>query len=281
MESRRQHAAAAAYPAPKRSLGQNFLADPRVAERMVESLGLTGAQTVLEIGGGRGAMTGLLAARARRLIVVEIDRRLAPLLAERFREADTVHVVEGDLLDLEPEALGIRAGEETVAFGNIPYYASSPILLWLAERRAWFRRAYLTMQREVAERIAAPPGGKEYGAITVRVAHAAHARRLFDIAPESFEPQPKVTSSFVELVFHERPPVTLAAADEAFLFRVVRGAFAQRRKKLRSALTAALPGGRAFIEAAGSAAGIDLSRRGETLSLVEFARLADALAAAG
>jgi 16S rRNA (adenine1518-N6/adenine1519-N6)-dimethyltransferase len=243
---------------------------------MVDAMELRGDETVLEIGGGRGAMTGLLAGRAARLVVVEIDRALAAELAERFRGDPTVQVVAADILDVNAgELLAGSAPDRTIAFGNIPYYASSPILLWLAENAARFARGYLTMQREVAERLTAPPGEKTYGSITVRMAYAAAARRLFAIAPGAFSPRPKVTSAFVRLVFHREPPV--AVADEATLFRVTRAAFAQRRKTLRNAL-ALLPGMTGeMVARAGERAAIDLGRRGETLALDEFARLADAV----
>lgn len=263
--------------APKRSLGQNFLADARVASRMVESARLSGTEVVLEIGGGRGGVTGLLAERARRLVVVEIDRALARGLAERFAADPRVSVVAEDILDLDAlAALALAPGERAVAFGNIPYYASSPILLWLADRRALFDRAYLTLQREVAQRITAEPGSKAYGTLSVRVAYAAAARILFSVAPGAFRPRPKVVSAFLEIAFREAPAVTVR--DEALLFRLVRAAFAQRRKTLRNTLPL-LPEAREeslpWLEAR---AGIDFGRRGETLSLEEFARLADAIA---
>lgn len=264
---------------PKRSLGQNFLADGGVAQRMIDAMQLSGSEVVVEIGGGRGAMTALLAGAVRRLVVVEIDRALAADLAERFRPFAEVEVITSDVLDLNPsEAFGLAPGERAVVFGNIPYYASSPILIWLAESSRSFERAYLTMQREVAERITAPPGEKSYGSITVRVAYAARSRRLFSIPPSAFRPRPKVVSSYVEFSFYERPPVEVP--DEALLFRVVRAAFAQRRKTLRNTLALLPETGGGRLAALEAAAGIDFGRRGETLSLDEFARLATALAEA-
>lgn len=264
--------------APKRSLGQNFLVDARVAERMVEHVGLAGREVVVEIGGGRGAMTALLAERARRLVVVEIDRALAAALAERFRGDAHVTVVAGDILDVDLDRiLEASGGERAIAFGNIPYYASSPILLWLAEHADRFDRAYLTLQREVASRLVAAPGTKEYGTISVRLAYAGAARVLFAIAPGAFRPRPKVVSSFVEIAFHADLPV--AVRDEALLFRLVRAAFAQRRKTLRNTLPLLPEAPAARVPEIAARAGIDLRRRGETLSLSEFARLADAVAA--
>jgi len=264
---------------PKRSLGQNFLVDAGIARRMIDAMALTGREVVVEIGGGRGAMTSLLAGAVRRLFVVEIDRYLAADLTERFRPFPEVEVITSDVLDLDPrEAFGLAEGEKAVVFGNIPYYASSPILLWLAESSRCFERAYLTMQREVGERITASPGGKEYGSITVRIAYAATSRRLFSIPPSAFRPRPKVVSSYVEFAFHERPPV--AVPDETLLFRVVRSAFAQRRKTLRNTLGLLPEFSGELLADVGAATGIDLGRRGETLSLDEFARLATALAEA-
>lgn len=264
--------------APKRSLGQNFLVDRRVASRMVDAMALTGDETVVEIGGGRGAVTELLAVRARRLIVVEIDRQLAALLAERFGGDDTVHIITGDVLDLSAADLGLDPRERAVVFGNIPFYASSPILIWLAERARSFRRALLTLQREVGARLTASPGEKEYGSLTVRMRYAAECRRLFTIAPGAFQPRPKVVSAFLEFTFRERPAVEVA--DEAFLFRVVRASFAQRRKTLRNTLALLPQVGPPLLERVEARTGIDLARRGETLSLEEFASLAMALGSA-
>ena len=266
--------------APKRSLGQNFLVDAGIAHRMVDAMGLAGDETVVEIGGGRGAMTELLAARARRLVVVEIDRALAAGLADSFGARDSVEVVSGDILDFDPAArLGLRPEEKAVVFGNIPYYASSPILIWLAEHTASVSRAYLTMQREVADRLTASPGSKEYGSITVRLAYAAASRRVFSIPPDAFRPRPKVVSSYVELAFHERPPVDVP--DAPLLFRVVRAAFAQRRKTLRNTLALRPEADAALgLGEIAASSGIDLGRRGETLSLAEFARLATVIAEA-
>jgi 16S rRNA (adenine1518-N6/adenine1519-N6)-dimethyltransferase len=245
---------------------------------MVEHVGLAGREVVVEIGGGRGAMTALLAERARRLVVVEIDRALAAALAERFRGDAHVTVVAGDILDVDLDRiLEASGGERAIAFGNIPYYASSPILLWLAEHADRFDRAYLTLQREVASRLVAAPGTKEYGTISVRLAYAGAARVLFAIAPGAFRPRPKVVSSFVEIAFHADLPV--AVRDEALLFRLVRAAFAQRRKTLRNTLPLLPEAPAARVPEIAARAGIDLRRRGETLSLSEFARLADAVAA--
>ncbi len=264
---------------PKRSLGQNFLVDPGIAHRMIDAMALSGSEVVVEIGGGRGAMTELLAGTVRRLIVVEIDRTLAAELAERFKPFAEVTVITSDVLDLDPgTAFGLASGEKAVVFGNIPYYASSPILIWLAEHSRSFERAYLTMQREVAERITAPPGEKAYGSISVRVAYAARSRRLFSIPPSAFRPRPKVVSSYVEFSFHERPPVEVP--DEALLFRLVRSAFAQRRKTLRNTLALLPETAGGFLAEVAAATGIDFGRRGETLSLVEFAQLATALSEA-
>ncbi len=246
---------------------------------MVESVGLSGREVVLEIGGGRGAVSGLLAERAARLVVVEIDRALAAGLADHFAGDARVSVVAADVLDLDARgALALAPGERAVVFGNVPYYASSPILIWLADNRDLFDRAYLCLQREVAERLVAHPGTKAYGTISVRLAYAAAARSLFSIAPDAFRPRPKVVSSFVEIAFHRAPPV--AVRDEALLYRVVRAAFAQRRKTLRNTL-ALLPEAPPERHAGLAArVGIDFGRRGETLSLEEFARLANAVGGA-
>jgi 16S rRNA (adenine1518-N6/adenine1519-N6)-dimethyltransferase len=254
---------------PSRRRGQNFLVDDRVAERIVAAADV-GGRHVLEIGPGLGALSERLAASAARLVLVELDRDLAARLRRRFASSSHVSVVEADALAVDFEcALGEPRPWRVVA--NLPYSVGSPILLRLVEERKRFDRLVLMLQREVAERIVARPGGGDYGPLTLAVALRARTRILFRVSPGAFSPRPKVESAVIEVDLTSEPRVR--PRQEATFRGIVRAAFAQRRKMLRRALE-----GR--VDASDfSAAEIDSSRRAETLSIEEFGRLADTVAA--
>jgi 16S rRNA (adenine1518-N6/adenine1519-N6)-dimethyltransferase len=251
---------------PRRRLGQNFLIASRVVEQIVSAARATG-RVVVEIGPGIGALSDALAAIADELFLVEIDARLAQRLAERFAAASNVHVVTSDALDVDYSQLLAGRGRG-VAVGNLPYSVGSQILLRLIESRASFERLVLMLQREVAERLTAKPGTKAYGVLTLWTALHGEAEIVLRVSRGSFVPRPKVESAIVAVTLHTAPRVSIN--DERFR-AVVRAAFGQRRKTLRAAL----------VKIARSVdierAGIDPRRRGETLSLAEFARLANVL----
>jgi 16S rRNA (adenine1518-N6/adenine1519-N6)-dimethyltransferase len=239
-----------------------------VAERIVEASGATARDIVCEIGAGAGALTGLLAARAGRVVALEID----PALHRRLQaQAARWPNVEPRLADARafPYASLAPAGG-LVVVGNLPYSASKPILLRLWEARSHLARATLMVQREVAERLAAGPGGRDYGALSVLWQTWAAVSLLFVVPPAAFQPAPAVDSAVVQAVFRSSPAVPLADPDT--FVRVVKAAFARRRKTLANALAAGLPG---LDRTRLAAAGIDGRRRAETLSLAEFARLAE------
>lgn len=253
-------------------LGQHYLIDPRMIERIADACQLSRSDTVVEIGAGLGALTEPLARRAGRVLAVEIDRRVAALLAERLNRLGNVSVVCGDILDT-PQA---RLGGAVIA-GAIPYVITSPILAWLAQRGRAIRRAVLVMQAEVADRLLAAPGTGAYGRLSLLARYSWEARQLFPVPRSAFFPQPDVDSSCLELIPWASPPV--AVDDEPFFFAVVKAAFSQRRKTLVNCLVRPGPCGapRPTIEAATESLALPRAVRGEALSLVQFAALANAL----
>ncbi|MBI4012532.1 MAG: ribosomal RNA small subunit methyltransferase A [Candidatus Rokubacteria bacterium] len=259
----------------RRALGQHFLADPAVADRIVEAVGATADDLVCEIGAGHGVLTGRLAARAGRVLALEIDPALHAGLAARAGRWPNVAVELADGRTYPYERLRAAhpvRGRILVA-GNLPYSASKPILLRLWDSRGGLDAATLMLQREVAERLVAAPGGKAYGALSVLWQVWADLALLFAVPPGAFRPPPAVESAVVRAAFRASPRVPIA--DPAAFARVVKAGFAQRRKTLANALRAGLAGlGAAGVEAALAGAGIDGRRRAETLSLPEFARLA-------
>jgi 16S rRNA (adenine1518-N6/adenine1519-N6)-dimethyltransferase len=269
----------------RRALGQHFLADPGVAGRIVDAVGATAADVVCEIGSGPGVLTRALAARAGRLIAIEIDPALQTELARAARhwpEAREVEVRLADARVFPYETLGeLRpdpAGRVLVA-GNLPYSVSKPILDRLLAAHAQLDAAVLMLQREVADRLAASPGGRAYGALSVFWHCWADVTRLLTVPPTAFRPPPAVESAVIRAEFRRVARVPLG--DEAAFARLVRAAFAQRRKTLANALRGGGLGGAGQIAAALDRAAIDGARRAETLALEEFARLAEALGRVG
>ena len=270
-------ALAAAGLRPRKRWGQHFLCDARVIARIVAAARLDAHTVVLEIGPGLGALTDALAAASQALYVVEIDPVLAERLVER-QQGSHVHVLTGDVLEL-PIAEMVPSGAVVVA--NLPYNISTAVLMRLCELRAHFPRAVLMLQREVAERLVAPAGGKQRGVLGVMVQTYAEVRTVLRVPKGAFLPPPAVESAVVEVVWQSAPRVPVA--DPALYRRVVRGAFNQRRKMLRNALGALakeLGLAPAQLDAAMRRAGIDPTLRAERLELADFARLAGALGAA-
>lgn len=254
-------------PPIRKSLGQHFLNDQGILQRIVDALGLTGEETVVEIGPGRGSLTGLLAPCAKRLILIEYDRALAALLRERYAATPSVTVVEADVLTVNLHEV---AGGPYVLVGNVPYYITTPILFHALEVPRPERAVYL-VQREVAERIVAKAGSDDYGALSVNVQAVARPKLLFRVAPGSFQPPPKVESAVVRL--EPRADPVVASGEEASYRRLVIDAFGMRRKQLRRVLRSVL---RVDVERADeilAAAGIDPMVRPETLTPEDFARL--------
>jgi 16S rRNA (adenine1518-N6/adenine1519-N6)-dimethyltransferase len=267
----------------KKSLGQNFLIDQNILRKIVSAAELDETKGALEIGPGIGALTQQLAAAAGRVTAVEIDDRLIPILRDVLAGTENVHVEHGDVLKLDLRALMERqfsglSGVSVVA--NLPYYVTTPILMKLLEEKLPLEHIVVMIQKEVAERMAAKPGGKEYGSLSVAVQYYCVPELVCIVPHTVFIPQPNVDSAVIKLSLRDKPPVEVA--DEAHFFRTVQACFAQRRKTVANNLTAFV--GKARRELVGpllEGCGIDPSRRGETLSLSEFAALSRALLDAG
>jgi 16S rRNA (adenine1518-N6/adenine1519-N6)-dimethyltransferase len=274
MGTRREarEALAAAGLRPRRRWGQNFLCDPGVARRIVETAGIAPGATVLEIGPGLGALTDEVVTRAGRVYLVEIDRGLAARLAARYAGVPGVQLLVGDVLTLPLAELIGETGVTVVA--NLPYNIASPVLFHLAGMRERFPRAVVMLQREMAERLVATPASGDYGAASVLLQAFAEVRIAFRVSRRSFLPVPEVDSAVVDVRWSARPRADLG--DPEVFRRVVRAAFGKRRKVLRNAL-ADLGVAPERLAAAFAAAAVDPRARGETLALADFARLARAL----
>jgi 16S rRNA (adenine1518-N6/adenine1519-N6)-dimethyltransferase len=260
-----------------RALGQHFLRDDAVAERIVVLVHPTHRDLVVEIGPGQGALTGRLARAAGRLLALEVDETLAVALRERFKDDPRVEIRLADarafdytgLPGLKPDPAG-----RVLVVGNLPYSVGKPILQSLVEAGPAVDEMALMLQKEVAERVAASPGGKTYGSLSVLTQWACEARLTFTVPSGAFRPPPQVDSAVLHLRARRAPPVPVG--DPARLRAVVLAAFGQRRKSLANALASGLGLHVERARALCVAAGIDGGRRAETLTLAEFARLADA-----
>lgn len=260
----------------KKSLGQNFLIDGNVLSNIVAAAELDKSKGALEIGPGIGALTGRLADAAGKVTAVEIDQRLVPILNDILADRPHVTIVHGDVLKLNLRELFERqfegvSGISVVA--NLPYYVTTPILMKLLEERLPLQHIVVMIQKEVAQRMAAKPGGKEYGSLSVAVQYYCEPKLVCTVPHTVFIPQPNVDSAVIKLTLRDKPAVDVP--DEAFFFRVVQASFAQRRKTLANNLTAFVgKDKREALTALLLEAGIDPGRRGETLSLSEFAIVA-------
>lgn len=264
---------------PKKGLGQHFLWQTGIVERIAEAAGLDGDDVVVEIGPGLGILTAACARRAGLVIAVEIDESLFPLLGEVLQEYQNVRLVAGDARTVDFREIVARYAPRLErpckVVGNLPYYLTSPLLVRLLKGEFRAELLVFMVQREVAERIVARPGGKEYGSLTVVAHYHAEPELLFNVKPQAFVPPPEVSSAVVRLRLRSHPPVEVA--DEDLFFQVVRAAFTYRRKTVRNALqqAALLEPGSADAVFAGS--GVAPERRGETLDLHEFAALANSI----
>ncbi|MDF2720947.1 MAG: rsmA [Paenibacillus sp.] len=264
----------------KKSLGQNFLTDGNILARIADAAMLDTTKGALEIGPGIGALTQQLAKRAGKVTAVEIDSRLLPILQETLADYPNASVVHGDVLKLDLRKLWDEqfAGCSRVSVvANLPYYVTTPILMKLLEEKLPLEHIVVMIQREVAERMSAKPGGKEYGSLSIAVQYYSEPEITAIVPPTVFIPQPNVDSAVIRLKLREKPPVELES--EALFFEVVQACFAQRRKTLSNNLIAGIFGkaAKADMEAILAEISIDPTRRGETLSIQEYANLANAV----
>lgn len=257
-----------------KSLGQNFIVNPSVCPRIAQEGGAAPGVGVIEIGAGIGVLTAELARRADKVVCVEIDRRLLPILAETLAEFSNITIVNADVMKTDLAALVAREfpGMEVVVCANLPYYITSPILMSLLEQRLPIRSITVMVQKEAAQRICAQPGTRDSGAISAAVRYYSQPRVLFPVSRGSFLPAPEVDSAVIRLDLHPTPPV--AVADEATLFRVIRGAFGQRRKTVLNTLSAALELPKEETRALLEQAGVPATARAEALTLEQFAAIA-------
>ena len=257
-----------------KSLGQNFIVNPSVCPRIAQEGGAAPGVGVIEIGAGIGVLTAELARRADKVVCVEIDRRLLPILAETLAEFSNITIVNADVMKTDLAALIAREfpGMEVVVCANLPYYITSPILMSLLEQRLPIRSITVMVQKEAAQRICAQPGTRDSGAISAAVRYYSQPRVLFPVSRGSFLPAPEVDSAVIRLDLHPTPPV--AVADEATLFRVIRGAFGQRRKTVLNTLSAALELPKEETRTLLEQAGVPATARAEALTLEQFAAIA-------
>lgn len=260
---------------PRKRMGQNFLVREDLADRIVEHCRLDADDVAVEIGPGAGALTLRLAHRVRHLVAVEMDRGLAVLMREELSGFPRVELVEADFLELDLAALAATHGVAKLAvIGNIPYNITTPILERIFAQRAVIKSAVLLVQKEYAERLAAAAGTPEYGSLTLFARYHALLEPLMAVRSSAFWPRPTVDSMLVRFLLREQPPVEVP--DEALLFRIIRGSFHMRRKQLINTLEETLALDKKTLDRLCRQVRIDPQRRGETLTLDEFARLARA-----
>jgi 16S rRNA (adenine1518-N6/adenine1519-N6)-dimethyltransferase len=259
---------------PKKSLSQNFLTNDKAARRIVESLDLKKNDTILEIGAGKGALTKHLLDKAKEVYAVEIDKRLCSYLQRKFGNKKNLKLINKDILKINFRDL-IGPGNFGKVVGNLPYQITSPVLSLLLENKEFIALCVLMVQKEVALRICASPGDKDWSPLSIAVQLYSDVEILFHLKPGSFFPQPKVDSSVIQIVFLSRPRVYVS--DKKLFFKVVRSAFGQRRKMLINSLATNLDLPKKKIEVILNKIGIDPRRRAETLSLNEFATLSSAM----
>lgn len=257
-----------------KSLGQNFLIDKSILDKIIEGAGLTKEDYVLEIGPGMGSMTQKLCESAAKVVAVEIDKKLIPVLNVTLSEYDNVTVVNQDVLKVDLKALLEEhfGGTPVKVVANLPYYITTPIIMKLLEEKLNLSSITIMVQKEVGDRIKAAPGGKEYGALSVAVQYYAKPSQVLLVPPHSFIPQPEVDSIVLKLDILEEPAVKVQ--DEKLFFRVVKASFGQRRKTLLNALSAGNLGlSKEQFKEVLAAVDVDENRRGETLCLQEFANI--------
>ena len=263
----------------QKKFGQNFLIDTHVLDKIIAASEITKDDFVLEIGPGIGTMTQYLACAARKVVAVEIDKALIPILEDTLSDYDNARVINNDVLkvDIAKLAEEENGGKPIKVVANLPYYITTPIIMGLFENHVPIKSITVMVQKEVADRMQVGPGTKDYGALSLAVQYYAKPYIVANVPPNCFMPRPKVGSAVIRLERYEEPPVKVK--DEKLMFRIIRASFNQRRKTLANGLknSAELDYTKEEVEAAIEALGRGTSIRGEALTLEEFAKLADLL----
>ena len=262
-----------------KALGQNFLINPSVCPRMAEMSGAADCAGAIEVGPGIGVLTYELSQVSKKVVTIELDKRLLPVLDETLADCDNVKVINNDVMKIDLHRVIEEEfnGEEVAVCANLPYYITSPVIMYLLESRIPIDAVTVMVQKEAAARLCAPVGSRDAGAVTVAVNYYADAKKLFDVSAGSFMPAPKVDSSVIRLDIRPDPPVEIS--DEKFFFRVVKAAFGQRRKTASNSLSAGLGIPKDKINAAIAGAGLPASVRAESLKMEDLARLSECIAA--
>ena len=255
-----------------KKLGQNFLINPTICPRIAELGGAREGSGIIEIGPGIGVLTNELCKRAEKVVAIELDGRLIPILGETLSEHKNLKVVNADVLDLDLKELieSEFKGLDVYVCANLPYYITSPIIMKLLQDRLPIKAVTTMVQREAADRLCAPLGSRESGAVTVAVEYYSEAKKLFNVPRGSFMPQPKVDSSVIQLSIRENTPEVY---DEALFFRIVRGIFTLRRKTVLNALSGSMGIEKTSAQRIMELAGIEPSRRPEELDMSSLAAL--------
>ncbi len=261
----------------QKKFGQNFLIDDHVITKIINAAEITKDDLVLEIGPGIGTMTQYLAESARKVIAVEIDKNLIPILGETLAEYDNVTVINEDILKLDINRLveEENVGKPIKVVANLPYYITTPIIMGLFESHVPLQSITVMVQKEVADRMQVGPGSKDYGALSLAVQYYAKPYIAANVPPNCFIPRPGVGSAVIRLTRYEEPPVTVK--DESLMFKLIRASFNQRRKTLQNGIANSpeLPYSKAQVEKALEKMGLAANVRGESLTLAEFAKLSD------
>lgn len=265
----------------KKSLGQNFLIDTNVLHRIVDHANVSEITGVIEIGPGIGALTEQLAKRAKKVVAFEIDGRLLPILADTLSPYDNVRIIHEDILKADVMPIineEMKGLDDIMVVANLPYYVTTPIIMKLLTENIPLKGIVVMLQKEVADRISAKPGTKEYGSLSIAIQYYTTAETVMTVPRSVFVPQPNVDSAVIRLLKRKEPAVKVE--NESFFFDVVRASFAQRRKTILNNLTSNLPNGKQqkeIVESCLTDVNIDPKRRGETLSIQEFGVLSDRL----
>lgn len=263
----------------QKKFGQNFLINEDVPMRIAEECGVTENDCVLEIGPGIGTLTRELCLRAGKVVAVEIDSGLIPVLGETMAEFDNFEVINADVMKTDiAQLFKEKFGDSDVyVCANLPYYITTPILMYLLESRLPFKKMTFMVQKEVADRLCSNSKEGDYGAVTAAVSYYGRVEKLFNVSAGCFMPAPKVDSAVIQITLYEKPPVE--TVDEKLFFKIIRAAFEQRRKTLVNALSGKVDISKEQIISAVSETGLDPNIRGEKLGIEEFARLSNIIKA--